>query len=220
MDMPSPCLVGLALGWLAYFAFHSLLASLAVKRQVARRWPGAMPLYRLTYNILAATLILPLLYFSLTGEGGWLWRWQGAGGWLADALALAALGGFLWTLRYYSSGAFLGLEQWRRGEQTVEDSEGFHISPLHRHVRHPWYALGLLVIWTRDMDPARLTAALCITAYLFLGSRLEERKLMRFHGEAYRHYRRRVPGILPLPWKRLSPEEARSIEAMARRERP
>jgi len=53
-----------------------------------------------------------------------------------------------------------------------------------------------------------LVSALAITLYFVLGSRLEERKLIAVHGDTYRRYRAKVPGLLPLPWKRLSREEA------------
>ena len=89
-------------------------------------------------------------------------------------------------------------------------------APLHRHVRHPWYSLGLLILWTRDMDEARLTSALCITLYLWLGSLLEEEKLLAFHGEAYARYRARVPGLIPWPGRSLDADEARALCALRR----
>jgi len=89
------------------------------------------------------------------------------------------------------------------------------LSPLHRYVRHPWYSRGLVSLWTRNMDEARLGSRLCITLYLWLGSLREERKLLAFHGEAYAAYRRRVAGLLPWPGRILGREEARDLEARA-----
>ena len=80
----------------------------------------------------------------------------------------------------------------------------------------PWYSLGLLILWTRDMDEARLTSALCITLYLWLGSLLEEAKLLAFHGEAYARYRARVPGLIPWPGRSLDADEARALCALRR----
>jgi protein-S-isoprenylcysteine O-methyltransferase Ste14 len=90
---------------------------------------------------------------------------------------------------------------------------------MHRYVRHPWYALGLVVVWTRSMDAAMLVTALAITVYLVIGSRLEERKLLVYHGEAYRRYMERVPGLIPLPWRRLKSGEAERIAALAQSRR-
>jgi len=116
-------------------------------------------------------------------------------------------------MRAYDGGEFLGLRQLRAGTRTVEDQEAFRISPLHRYVRHPWYFLSLVIVWTRDMNAAMLLSAIVITAYFVVGSRLEERKLIAYHGERYRRYMEKVAGLVPLPWKVLSPEEARELLA-------
>lgn len=201
----------LALAWLAYFALHSLLASLPVKGWVARHRPGAMPAYRLGFNLVAlVTLALPL---SLLYGTPWppLWRWQGATAWLADGLALAAVAGFAWSLRYYDGQEFLGLRQWRGQVRQAEDQERLCLSPLHRWVRHPWYALALVLLWTRPMDAGMLLTALLATLYFVAGSRLEERKLIARHGDIYRHYRACVPAFVPRPWRRLTPAQAESL---------
>jgi protein-S-isoprenylcysteine O-methyltransferase Ste14 len=207
----------LAAAWLTYFFIHSLLASLPVKRMVAQRWPELMPAYRLLFNALAILLLIPPLWLTYHGDYTTLWAWNGAAAWLANGLALLAIALFAWSLRFYDGGEFSGLRQWRQGIRTVEDQEAFHISPLHRWVRHPWYALGLVILWTRDMNSGMLLTVTLATLYFWLGSRLEERKLLEYHGEAYREYRRRVPGLLPLPWKRLSREGVETILAINRR---
>ena len=213
----SPSLAWLGLAWGAYFALHSLLASLTLKHWIARHRPGLVPAYRLAFNALAVALVLPLLWATLSWDGPWLWRWQGVPGALADGLALAAIAAFVWTLRGYDGGEFLGLRQLRTRQATVEDQETLHISTFHRYVRHPWYFLGLVILWTRDMNPAILTTAVVVTLYLVIGSRLEERKLVTYHGDAYRDYRRHVPGLIPLPWKRLRRDQAERLGGDQRR---
>lgn len=206
----------LILGWLGYFLLHSVLASLPLKRLVARRWPQWMPAYRLLFNVIAILLLLPLLWLTYGIEAEPLWRWSGVAGWLADGLALLAIMAFFWTSRFYDSGEFLGTSQWRGRERRVEEQEHLRISPLHRHVRHPWYLLALLLLWSRDMNAPLLITVIMATLYFVIGSRLEERKLLDYYGEAYARYRQRVPAIFPLPWRRLSVAEASRLEAMAR----
>ncbi len=206
----------LALAWLGYFLIHSLLAADFSKRWVGTHWPRLMPAYRLVYNLLAVLLLALPLYFTLMPDEPPLWQWHGAWRWLADGLALAALLGFVYSLRYYDGGVFTGLSQWRRRAGQVEEPGDLRISPLHRHVRHPWYSLGLVLLWTRDMNAPMLLSSLLITLYFVFGSRLEERKLEQRYGEAYATYRRAVPGLLPRPWRRLAPHQASALEARGR----
>jgi len=207
---PLPYIV-LIIVWLAYFGLHSLLASLWLKQQVARRWPGLMPAYRMLFNLAAMVLLIPPLYLIYRHPGPQLWRWEGAAALLANGIALLAIAGVVWSLRYYEGGEFLGTRQWRERRRSVDELESMHISPLHRYVRHPWYLLGMIVLWTRDMNLAMLFTALLLSGYFVVGSRLEERKLLRYHGERYRRYRERVPGLLPRPWRYLTRDEAERL---------
>lgn len=191
----------LSLAWVGYCALHSLLASRFLKTWVTRRWPAYASHYRLAYNLLATVLLLPLLLATEFAANDWLWRWQGAWAWVAHGASLLVLIGFVWTSRAYDMKQFMGLATSSPGAPAR-----LGLSPLHRFVRHPWYFLGLVWLWTRDMDSARLAAALIITGYLWLGSRLEEWKLLEELGPAYREYHDRVPGLLPRPWRYLSRE--------------
>ncbi|MEW8507402.1 MAG: hypothetical protein AB2598_11900 [Candidatus Thiodiazotropha sp.] len=197
-------LILLGSAWILYFLLHSLLASLRAKRFFTRYLPRLMPWYRLLFNLIALILLIPPLILVWLYRADPLWQWQGGMAWLAYALMLASLLGFVWSMRYYDSREFLGLRQLQTGQRHGDDMDRLCISPLHRFVRHPWYSLGLVLIWTQDMDPARLLSALIVTAYLVLGSRLEETKLLHRHGDAYAYYRERVPGLIPRPWRYLN----------------
>ncbi len=204
-------LLPLLLAWLAYFGLHSLLASLGAKRWVAARYPQLMPAYRLGFNAVAVIGLIPVAWLVWRHPGPMLWQWIGWQAWVANGLALAAIAGFVASTRDYDSGEFLGLRQWRLGNRSVEDQERFHISDFHRYVRHPWYFFSLVLVWTRDMDAATLISALLISAYLVVGSRLEESKLLVYHGERYRRYMKRVAGLVPLPGRTLTRREAEDL---------
>ena len=194
----------LTFSWLIYFLIHSLLASIYVKNFVASRYPDAMPYYRLTFNLLAILLLVVPLGLTLIWPGEWLWRWSGIINWLAIGISVLAFTGFLWSLKFYDTSEFLGFRQLSEQNTSVDDQEQFQLSPLHRWVRHPWYFFALLLIWTRDMNESMLVSAIMMTLYFIIGSRYEERKLIRYHGERYRRYIELVPGLIPLPWRYLS----------------
>lgn len=190
----------LVLAWMTYCALHSFLASVSFKRWVERRGPRVSRHYRLAYNLVATALLIPLLIVTERAAEDWLWRWQGPWAWLSHSVTVLVAAGFLWSSRAYDMREFMGVS-------AAPTPARFGLSPLHRFVRHPWYFLGLIWLWTRDMDSARLVAALIVSAYLWLGSRLEEVKLERELGEIYRTYRNRVPGLLPRPWRYLTRDE-------------
>ena len=199
----------IALAWAAYFALHSWLAANATKAWARRRWPRLMPAYRAVFNLISLITLLPVLWLVYARSGDWLWQWQGPFAWAANGLAILALFAFFVSTRAYDMGEFLGLRQMKLPDGA--DSQRFTLSPFHRFVRHPWYCFGLVLVWTRDMNGPLLVSAVAVTLYLIVGSRLEERKLIAHHGRVYRDYRRKVPGLIPLPWKYLTAAEAEAL---------
>ncbi len=197
----------IALAWAGYGGLHSLLAAPTPKAWILAHLPGMARFYRLGYNILATVLLIPLLLATEWAADDWLWRWQGAWAWVAHGVTVIVMLGFMWSSRAYDMRVFMGL-----GEQQTDAPAGFGLSPLHRWVRHPWYTLGLLWLWTRDMDSARLAAALTITLYIWLGAYLEDRKLEREWGARYRDYRAKIPGLLPRPWRYLSRTDYENLQ--------
>ena len=205
-------LLPVAVAWAGYGALHSWLASRSMKRWVVARWPRVLPAYRLLYNLLAVALLALPLWLTRQASGEPLWIWPA---WISWPVAIGVAAAFLWSLRWYDGAAFLGLRQWRTRQEG--ENEALVISPLHRHVRHPWYALGLLFIWTRDLDAAWLTTAVVVSLYLVVGSRLEEGRLIDLYGDVYRRYRQRVPGLIPLPGRSLTPQEAADLSGQEHR---
>ena len=174
-----------------------------------------MPAYRLTFNLLAILLLLPLLWLMRENPGPLMWQWTGISTWIMNGLTIAAIAGFIWSLKAYDNMVFLGWRQWRQRHLTSEDPERLHISTLHRFVRHPWYFFILIIIWAQDIHLAQLVTYGLITVYFVIGSWMEERKLIVHYGEAYREYCKKVPGLIPLPWRWLSREDADRLTALA-----
>lgn len=210
----------LTLLWGIFFLVHSLLATLSLKKLIHRHAVSLMPFYRLIFNLLALVTVIPPLYYMHLYPGGIVWKWPATLQWLQHLVAFLVLIMFLWTLRYYDGKEFLGIRQLQERNTKPEDQEHFFISPAHRFVRHPWYTLALVLLWSRDMHESYLVSTIFMTLYFVIGSKLEEKKLVQYHGEAYVEYRKRVPGIIPLPWKSISRDDAILLARLAKREKP
>jgi pimeloyl-ACP methyl ester carboxylesterase/protein-S-isoprenylcysteine O-methyltransferase Ste14 len=73
----------------------------------------------------------------------------------------------------------------------------FRIPFAYKYVRHPIYTGFLIFFWaTPLMTLGHFLFAVCMTLYIIVGMRMEERQLEREFRE-YRAYKRRVPALFP-----------------------
>jgi protein-S-isoprenylcysteine O-methyltransferase Ste14 len=116
---------------------------------------------------------------------------------LGLAVLLFYLGG-----RHYDALQFLGVKQIQEGNsnKVITDTGELDTSGILGITRHPWYLASILFIWTRQLDLSGILVNLMLTAYLIVGTYLEEKKLIGEFGEKYQAYQERVSMLLPYKW--------------------
>lgn len=190
---------------LAVFAIqHTIMARPAFKAWWTRIIPPAAE--RSTF-VLVTSLILALTFWqwrALPLEGA-LWSTDG---WLAIVLGAVQFAGFglvLVSTILIDHGDLFGLRQvvsfFRQRRYTAP---AFRENLIYSSVRHPLMTGFLIAFWSQPvMTPSRLLFAAVVTLYIcVIGLRFEERDLIAEHGDAYREYRRRVPGLVPFIGRR------------------
>ena len=195
-------LITLGLCWTAYGTMHSVLVAPSVATWIKQRWGFAAAYYRITYNLVSIVGLIPILWFSASIPVApmlqWVWPYT-----LIQYLCWA-LGILIFALgmRQYDGREFLGIRQVaaHRAESCGTSSPVLTLSGIHRVVRHPWYFALLLLLWARDVSAVTLVTNMTLTAYLFVGTHFEERKLVTEFGDAYRHYQKDVSMFFPIKW--------------------
>lgn len=186
-------------GFLALFAVqHTIMARRAFKR----RWTKIVPrqVERSTF-VLATCLILIGMVWNWRPLPAVVWHVEGAAA--AALWTLSALGWTTVLIATFLINHFelFGLRQTvlyafgRKGEAPRFVERGFY-----KWIRHPLMTGFLIAFWsTPHMTVGHLFFAGTCTVYILLALRIEERSLIAEHGESYLDYKRRVPGLVPVP---------------------
>lgn len=195
----------------AYFLFglvHSVLASRKLKKLVAEKYGDYIAFYRLFYNVVSLLSFLLLLEFVPKPDKV-IYDLKAPYDIIIFVLQIISLGFLIWSFKHFDLMEFLGISQivrWYNGNYSAEDldEKGTLVTKgLYKVSRHPVYLFSILFLGLRpQMDLFYVVSFICLTAYFYVGSIYEERKLTERFGTEYTIYKQRVPRIFPLKFKR------------------
>ncbi|HCY86259.1 MAG TPA: hypothetical protein DHV36_14085 [Desulfobacteraceae bacterium] len=194
----------LVLVWVAWCTLHSALVSVPATRRLKQNLGDSFRYFRLVYNGIALLTLIPVLIYSqgLRTLVVFTWHRMLTLPWLllwGVTLILTVQGA-----RAYDMGQFTGMAQAMSpptGNVPAAD-QTLNTGGILGITRHPWYLAALVFLWirSRNIHLSMVVENIVLTVYLFIGIRLEERKLVLIFKDRYRDYQRRVSPLVPWKW--------------------
>ena len=190
----------IALLWTAYCALHSFLISIWFTNLMKRLLKEYYAFYRLSYNAIALILFVPLYLYTIQTKSEVIITYSLPFTIIRYVLIsisiLISLKAFFFDYDYLT---FFGIRQmFDFGKKKSQDySGGIRKEGLLGIIRHPLYLGVLLFIWCQTFCMTDIIVNVVLTAYIIIGTRLEEKKLVLEFGDSYINYQREVPMLIP-----------------------
>lgn len=190
--------------WLTWCAIHSGMISLTVTDRLKRLSGSYYRFYRLFFNLVALLTLVPLMVYSRSFNDAVLFQWEGCLTIVQGSLLIVVSMLFISGGLKYDLLQFIGIRQIRSGNRhaALTASGKIDTSGVLSITRHPWYLAAIILVWIdlRVMYVSTIIVDGILTAYLIIGTLLEERKLVHALGDAYRDYQNRVSMLFPVKW--------------------
>ncbi len=182
---------------------HSILASNKVKKYLIKKSGSYIAFYRLFY-VIFSLLVFYWVYILSPDSNIIIYDLPNPFDLIILIPQFLSLMGIFWALKYFSIKEFLGINQivrWHNKEYNLNELDEqltLRIHGPYRYCRHPVYFYSIIFLALRpEMSLTYLTMLVCITAYFYIGSNFEEKKLIEKFGNEYMDYIKAVPAIIP-----------------------
>ncbi len=180
---------------------HSVMARPGFKQW----WTKVVPQHieRSTY-VMISNLLVALLMWQWQPMVGVIWNVEHPVG----ASVLWGLFGIGWVMIVLTSFVINHFDLFGL-RQVYLHLRGMEYTPLefkakwiYQYIRHPLMLGWIIAFWsTPQMSAGHLVFAVGTTVYILIAIQFEERDLVKYHGEDYENYRRKVSMLIPLKKK-------------------
>jgi protein-S-isoprenylcysteine O-methyltransferase Ste14 len=194
LDEPQALLFDAGLS-LAFFIQHSGIVRRSFRQFLFRFSPEAYS--GAIYSILSGIfLFLVIIFWQGTSN---LFEAEGITRVLLRIVFILPITGFVWgvkVLGFFDPFGIKGVLDYGRDREP--QPVAFTVKGPYRWVRHPLYLFILVMIWScPNLTTDRLFFNIIWSAWIFVGTLLEERDLVEQFGDAYRKYQKKVPMLFP-----------------------
>jgi protein-S-isoprenylcysteine O-methyltransferase Ste14 len=192
----------LSLLLIVWCILHSVLVSNSVISFVRNKIGKKIRFYRLSFNLFSTITFLPIILYSLSIQDDNIFQWGGYFHIPRMIAILVSLYLFYAGAKHYDGLQFFGIRQIkeRSNRKSLTDSGELDMRGILGVVRHPWYTATIIIIWTRDLSFSAIIVNSILTAYLIIGTLLEENKLRLEFGDKYQIYQQNVSMLIPVKW--------------------
>ena len=187
--------IWLVIYWIIFGVLHSVLAGDKIKKNAGAVIGGNFKFYRLSYSLIAVFTLGYILYYHFSMESFLLWQVTLAEQIISVAISVAGILLMSLTIRKYFF-RLSGIDVFMREKAPAVLQTG----GLNAYMRHPLYTGTLLFVFGCFLlQPllSNLISAACIFIYTAIGTYLEERRLLKLFGDAYKDYSEKVPMFIP-----------------------
>lgn len=191
--------------WIAYVLLHSFLVSTSFTNLLNRLLKNYYAFYRIFFVAFSLALLIPLIRYTDQFDSNIIITYSPALNAVRYVLLLGALSMFFWAFFIdYDSLSFFGIRQILNfgKEKKINPTEDLKRTGLLGVVRHPMYFALIIALWCDTFTMAGIMVNTILTAYVIMGTILEERKLVLEFGDTYVKYQQEVPMLIPFTKRR------------------
>jgi methanethiol S-methyltransferase len=185
--------------WTGYCSLHSYLISVRFSNWMAHLLKDCYAFYRVFYVLISIALLIPVLHYSNQWASAVIITYDPPWSIIRYVLMYASLLLFFKAFFFdYDSLHFFGIRQiLNLRSSPANQKNGIKKSGLLGIVRHPMYIALIVYLWCQTFRLTDVLVNALLTIYVYIGTLLEERKLILEFGDEYIQYQKEVPMLIP-----------------------